>query len=235
VFLARPADQSLAESIAAVEQVIARPAYHELALAPAAGTAQRTPDARGVFMGYDFHLGRHGPQRIELNTSASGALLKTALARAVQRLRLAARSAPPRGTGAGLRRHVRRRMERPARQRTHGMDTDRGQRALATWRRSSCGSSACSSTTASIQAAIADAARLEWRDGRRRHEGAAVDLVYSCLTDFHLQEPRYQALRQAYEADAVVLTPHPQAHALYANQLPHAGWRLRPRVGGLSL
>jgi hypothetical protein len=43
-------------------------------------------------------------------------------------------------------------------------------------------------------------------------------MVYNRLTDFYLEEPAHAALRTAYEAGAVVLTPHPRAHALYADK-----------------
>ena len=46
----------------------------------------------------------------------------------------------------------------------------------------------------------------------------AIDLVYNRLTDFALAEPASATLREAYLARAVVLTPHPQAHALYADK-----------------
>lgn len=38
------------------------------------------------------------------------------------------------------------------------------------------------------------------------------------LTDFMLEQAGSAALRTAYLANAIVLTPHPQAHALYANK-----------------
>jgi hypothetical protein len=46
----------------------------------------------------------------------------------------------------------------------------------------------------------------------------AIDLVYNRLTDFALAEPQHAHLREAYAQDAVVLTPHPQAHALFADK-----------------
>jgi hypothetical protein len=48
--------------------------------------------------------------------------------------------------------------------------------------------------------------------------GQGVDLVYNRLTDFALAEPQHAALRAAYLADAVVLTPHPRTHALFADK-----------------
>jgi hypothetical protein len=69
-----------------------------------------------------------------------------------------------------------------------------------------------------VAAHIADPAALTWHDGQLWHADAPVDLVYNRLTDFHLDEPPHQALRQAYAAGAVVLTPSPHTHALLANK-----------------
>jgi hypothetical protein len=68
------------------------------------------------------------------------------------------------------------------------------------------------------EAVIADARELVWREGQLWYGARPVDLVYNRLTDFHLEEPAHAALRAAYEAGAVVLTPHPRAHALYADK-----------------
>ena len=43
-------------------------------------------------------------------------------------------------------------------------------------------------------------------------------MVYNRLTDFYLAAPEHAALREAYEAGAVVLTPHPRSHALHADK-----------------
>jgi hypothetical protein len=62
-------------------------------------------------------------------------------------------------------------------------------------------------------------------------------MVYNRLTDFDLSEQRHSALRDAYEAGAVVLTPHPRDHALHADKRNLvtlgdgdllAGWRVPP-------
>jgi hypothetical protein len=45
-----------------------------------------------------------------------------------------------------------------------------------------------------------------------------IDLVYNRLTDFSLQQPAHDALRGAYLAGEVALSPHPRAHALYADK-----------------
>jgi hypothetical protein len=68
------------------------------------------------------------------------------------------------------------------------------------------------------ESVIADARELIWREGRLWYGSRPVDLVYNRLTDFYLEAPAHLALRAAYEAGAVVLTPHPRAHALYADK-----------------
>jgi hypothetical protein len=56
------------------------------------------------------------------------------------------------------------------------------------------------------------------------HEGVLkngkmnIDLVYNRLTDFSLSEPASSTLREAYLQNAIVLTPNPQAHALFADK-----------------
>ncbi len=82
---------------------------------------------------------------------------------------------------------------------------------------SSCCSSNCSSATACARSSPTRR-RCEWRDGRLWHGELAIDLVYNRLTDFYLEQPASAALREAYEQQGVVLTPHPQAHALYADK-----------------
>ena len=69
-----------------------------------------------------------------------------------------------------------------------------------------------------LQAVIADPASLEWRDGVLWHGALAIDIVYNRLTDFYLERAASTALREAYEAKAVVLTPNPQTHALFADK-----------------
>src|SRR5690606_7254640 len=54
------------------------------ALSRAPAIARLDPGPQGVFMGFDFHLCDTGPQLIEINTNAGGAMLNRALAHAQQ-------------------------------------------------------------------------------------------------------------------------------------------------------
>ena len=47
---------------------------------------------------------------------------------------------------------------------------------------------------------------------------APIDLVYNRLVDFALERPEHEALRAAYQNNAVVVTPNPRVHALYADK-----------------
>ncbi|MEE4464923.1 hypothetical protein V2S84_22860, partial [Azotobacter chroococcum] len=68
------------------------------------------------------------------------------------------------------------------------------------------------------QAVIAAPHELELRHGRLWHGDLAIDLVYNRLTDFAFENPANATLRQAYLEHAALITPHPQAHALYADK-----------------
>ena len=68
------------------------------------------------------------------------------------------------------------------------------------------------------EAVIADARELNSREGRLWHSERPVELAYNRLTDFYFRESDHAALGAAYEAGVVVVTPHPHAHALYADK-----------------
>ena len=69
-----------------------------------------------------------------------------------------------------------------------------------------------------IEAVIADGRQLRYEHGQLLTEGQPVDLVYNRLVDFSFDNPEHQALRAAYLDDAVVVTPNPRVHALYADK-----------------
>jgi D-alanine-D-alanine ligase-like ATP-grasp enzyme len=60
------------EVIAAVEAVIAIPAYQEAVLSYAALNAHYRLGPLGGLLGYDFHLSPEEPVLIEINTNAGG-------------------------------------------------------------------------------------------------------------------------------------------------------------------
>ena len=59
---------------------------------------------------------------------------------------------------------------------------------------------------------------LRFGPGGLADANGRIDLVYNRLTDFALEEASHADLRQAYLAESVALTPHPRAHALFADK-----------------
>ena len=90
-----------------------------------------------------------------------------------------------------------------------------------------------------IEAVIVDAAQLRYEQGKLWAESRPIDLVYNRLVDFSLDRPGHEALRAAYLDNAVVVTPNPHGHALYADkrnlgllsdQAALRGWGLSPAM-----
>ena len=71
---------------------------------------------------------------------------------------------------------------------------------------------------AGLTAVIADPSELELIDGKLQYKNQIIDLVYNRLTDFTLEQKENLSLRQAFETNAVVVTPNPYHHAIYANK-----------------
>ena len=223
VFLADEMKQKMTATIAAIEHVMALSAYQSLALARAPAIAQHAFGPLGVCMGFDFHLGVGGPQLIEINTNAGGALLNVALARAQETCCEEMDWAfAPKASHDTLEPTLfdmfvaewQRQRGKAALAYVVIVDDDPAAQYLAPefelFRQLF--------VRHGVTAGIADPSALEWHDGKLWHQGLVVDLVYNRLTDFYLSEPKHQALKSAYEAGAVVLTPHPRAHALYADK-----------------
>lgn len=223
VFVAQAHLQQMAELAAAVDHLVRLPAYRDavLAWAPAIArqaAAQNRPLADGVFLGYDFHLHGDGPQLIEINTNAGGGLLNTCLLRAqsacCDTVALPAAEAIEADFIAMFRAEwAIERGDAPL-TRIAIVDNDPVSQFLAPefelFRRLFLAHG--------IDAVIADPQALQRQGGQLVHAGQPVDLVYNRLTDFALDEPQHAVLRQAWLDQAVVLTPHPLAHALYADK-----------------
>ncbi|QHE76660.1 hypothetical protein [Hydrogenophaga sp. PBL-H3] len=227
VFLDSAMAQRIGQAVAAIERVIALPAWQDQALARAPAIAALNHGPVGVFMGYDFHLTSTGPRLIEINSNAGGGVLNAALARAHSACCNAmGEVVDPRGTLESIdtvfvdmfrSEWALQRGDAPLRT-VLIVDDAPDQQYLAPEFELVRELFAAHGLTA----LVADAADLQWRDGALHHPalppGTPVDLVYNRLTDFYLQDEAHQALRLAHEAGAVVLTPHPRTHALYADK-----------------
>jgi len=223
VFISREQFNRSVSLIAAVESIVSLPGYRESALTKAPRAAQFNPGPLGAFLGFDFHLSSRGPQLIEINTNAGGALLNTVLARSQQACcREMFTAFEPTADLKNLE-HIFftmfsgewrcQRGEAPLGRVAIVDDDPAGQYLYPEMRLFER-----MFARFGAEAVIADASELIWREGRLWYGARPVELVYNRLTDFYLEEPAHAALRAAFEAGAVVLTPHPRAHALYADK-----------------
>ena len=222
MFVSREHVDRMARVIGAVEAVVATPHFRHAALAWAPDIARYDPGSPGGLLGYDFHLAVAGPQLIEINTNPGGALLNAVMGRAH-------RSCCADVAGLAM----------------APMEADAIEEALfevfmTEWRAAQ-GRSATSVAIVDempeqqylypefllyrqlfvrhgIEAPICDPRELVRRDGRLWHGSLPIDFVYNRLTDFALEQPAHEALMLAYLGGEVVLSPHPRAHALYADK-----------------
>lgn len=223
VFVDAASVRSLRAVIEAVERVVSLPGYRHAALQGAAPSAQHAVAQAGVFFGYDFHLSPEGPQLIEINTNAGGAYINALLLDAqfaccepVGRMQAASPDCQTlERTWLDMFAQEWRlaRGEAPLRSVAIVDDDPSGQYLEPEFRLFKR-----LFASAGWQAVVVDAAALDWRQGRLWAGELAIDLVYNRLTDFPFEQPGHAALRQAWYNDAAVITPHPQAHALYADK-----------------
>jgi len=209
------------EIVTAIEAVAANPSYQKAALAWAPAIAAHNFGPRGVFMGYDFHLSPAGPKLIEINTNAGGAFLNVLLAQAQKACCGDARNARPISL--------------------EEFENAVWQMFMQEWQLQ--GRNGHPATVAivdeqpdkqylfpefilarrfferrQLEAFILDPSQLEYSDGSLKYLGRTIDLVYNRLVDFSLEQNAHRALRDAYVAGAVVLTPNPRNHALLADK-----------------
>ena len=222
VFLAEAHVVSMLRTVRAIESVTRLPAYRDAVLARSPTIAQLDFGTRGAFMGYDFHLTHDRPRLIEINTNAGGAFLNALLARAqhacCEEMLAGLRRPEARDFDATVARmfesewRLQRKAGTPPR---IAIVDDRPEKqyfypefVLAQHFLARHG----------MKVVIADPAGLRFERGGLLCDGRPLDLVYNRLVDFALERPEHAALREAYLADAVVVTPNPRVHALFADK-----------------
>lgn len=188
----------------------------------------RIPQANvGGVLGFDFHLGGSAPQLIEINTNPGGLLVSLELARAATAGCDCLAEPVSVLAAAGV--EISRLGQRIADAFREEWTSVRGEAPLRTiaivddepqtqylypefllYQRLF--------ERAGWHALIADAANLELQGDTVLCAGQPVDLIYNRATDFYLNEERHSVLRRAYELGLAVITPHPAAHARWADK-----------------
>jgi len=220
VVVAESAVRSQRGIITAIESVIAMPAYQQRVLAYAPGTARFIPKAHGVFFGYDFHLSPKGPQLIEINSNAGGALLNAILVRAQTAC------CDSVGLNASAAQNPEQAFMAMFLEEWHAERGFQPLHSIAIVDENPFSQFMLPEFLLfkklfeqhHINTVICDPAELDYRDGALWHGDMPIDLVYNRSTDFGLEAGALRPLREAYLAEAVVVTPHPRAHALYADK-----------------
>lgn len=230
VFVSASQQHAMAAVIQAIETVVAMPAFREKILRDAPAIAQHENQAvKGVFFGYDFHVHDEKIGLIEVNTNAGGAMLNAVLARS-QRACCAVMDdiVHDHSTVQAFEQDIIKmfRQEWALGQSEHATKLSRELSTIAIVDDAPTEQYLYPEfllfqqlfSRFGIHAVITAPEDLSWRDGGLWHGNCKIDLVYNRLTDFYLEHPNTNALRQAYLADAIVLTPNPQAHALFADK-----------------
>ncbi len=245
VFVEAKHVQAMDRTIELITRVVRSAAFEERIVSAAPAIARAPQPTTGGVLGFDFHLGAPEPQLIEINTNPGGLLVSLELARAATAYcdcltePLAVMSAAAVPLAAFEERVVegfraefgRARGPTPLRTIAIVDDTPAGQYLLPEfmlYRRLL--------EQAGHRVLIADAADARIEGNVVTVGGETVDLVYNRCTDFYFEEERHAALREAYQRCLAVLTPHPAAHARWADKRVLAWLRDESllRLAGLS-
>jgi hypothetical protein len=223
VYLAADHAAAIRSAVATIEATTHLPGWQTAALAQAAEICRINHGPHGVFMGYDFHIGADGPKLIEINTNAGGALINACLLEAQRACCNAMAGIGPIAARAGelgpvfvetFHAEWRAAGRKNALKTIAIVDMDPANQYLyeefVLFQRQF--------ESTGLTALIIDPTALVWRDGALWADEMPIDLVYNRLTDFALTGSGIAALAQAYEANAVVLTPNPHLHAVKADK-----------------
>lgn len=205
-----------------VGAIMSMPEFRAAAIAQSGVSAGHDPGNAGGLLGLDFHLTDSGPRLIEINTNPGGVLINIEIQAALQACcQAAADWLPALPTATELHSQVFEVFNREWQQAGGtGVPTvaivdekPDGQylqpefrlfRALFADR--------------GWPAHIVDPAELDYHDGRVWMGSTAIDFVYNRLTDFGLDQSPTAALRRAWLDGALVMSPHPAAHAAWADK-----------------
>lgn len=223
VFLGQEHLQEMEQLIRAVERVAHNGAYRATVLAAAPAPSRQDFGPRGVFLGYDFHLGMDGPQLIEVNTNAGGVLLNLYLASAQQ---ACCDEVITFFGGTTNFAELEQELIAMFKEEWQSQFPDKTLHTIAIVDDKPSEQFLYPEFLLfqslferhGIEAIIADPKDFTISENTLWSEGRKIDLVYNRLTDFYLESPGSDCLRAAYQSGIVVLTPSPYVYALYADK-----------------
>lgn len=223
VFLWKGHIEKMQKLIHAVELVTENASYRHAVLERAPVVAHKDPGPRGVFFGYDFHLGETGPQLIEINTNAGGVLLNHYLAKAQEACcneveNFFDNSAHFEETEDELIAMFKEeyRLMRPNQSLARLAIVDENPESQFLYPELLLFKSMFERH--GIEAHIASPEEFFIKDEALWLGDNKIDLIYNRLTDFYLNLPEHQCLKEAYEKHLAAFTPSPYLYALYADK-----------------
>lgn len=214
---------SLMESVvSAIERVAELPSYQKMVLDAGDAISAIDYGQRGAMMGYDFHIGTQGPKLIEVNTNAGGAFLNAVLRDAqkacCKEVETFFTDEPGTSFADATVEMFRAEWAHqfPHRPLKTFVIVDDAPQQQYLYPEFLLAQSILQN--AGFTVIICDPSELTFDGQHLWAQERRVDLVYNRLTDFNLQAPSQAALRNAYEAGVVAVTPNPRHHALLANK-----------------
>lgn len=219
LFVDRTALNAMSRVSTVVFEVAGNPYYAEHVLRWAPAIAQHIPGSSGGVLGLDFHLTVEGPRLIEINTNPGGLLLNAMVLDAVQSCAPAVwapwtSTAKAREAAVSVWLDDAREQSGRTVNRIAIVDVMPREQFLYPEFELFAHAFRERGVDAVIRAPeelSLDADRLYDAEGR-------IDAVYNRLTDFALADPTSAPLADAYLQRAIALTPHPRAHALFADK-----------------
>ena len=220
VYVSRANIERVEAAVRAIEVATGLAEYRAQALSWAPDIGQYDPGSPGGLLGMDFHLSPDGPRLIEINTNPGGVLLNTLMGQ-VQDVCMPSVVVAPTDAAAAERAVIDLMREEWRLQRG-----DQPMQVIAIVDEAPSSQYLYPEfllfrelfSRHGLKALICAPEELHYRDGSLWADGERVDMIYNRLTDFPLTLPAHAALRAAYLAGHVVLSPHPRAHALYADK-----------------
>lgn len=210
---------AMADVACAVFETARARAYIDAVLAWAPPLARLDPGSPGGVLGLDFHLTVDGPRLIEINTNPGGLLLNAALlehaascAPSIWGPPMSATQARAAGVDAWIDDLTQQCGRRPTRlaiidEHPHAQFLfPEFERYAKEFR-----ARGIATVIRAPEACTLLHDRLIDADG-------PIDAVYNRLTDFALDAPAHAAIAAAYRARTLALSPHPRAHALFADK-----------------
>ena len=218
VFITAAQMQLMHDVVDAVHRVVALDGWQ--AASQALTLAQQNESvnhkAKSAFFGYDFHFDEQGAHLIEINTNAGGGFLAALLLDSQSGSNLPGAAVAEENLAQAFPDMFRNewQLERGDAPLNNIVIVDDQPEAQYLYPEFLLAKNLFE--RAGITTFIAAPADLQLRDDGVYLAGQKIDLIYNRLTDFYLQH--HPALYQAYLDGQVVMSPHPQAYAQYADK-----------------